>query len=113
MGSSLLGMARLGGEVALEGIDKGAVALEVDGGRTALQETASCVLEIGEGCSPFPQHERSLPNTRSYVKPAFTKNFPFGPANAIVPSRAKRKTICFNARLPAKAGRRSFLPPPT
>ena len=28
-----------------------------------------------------------------------------GPANAMVPSRAKPKTICFNARLPAKAGR--------
>ena len=29
----------------------------------------------------------------------------------MVPSRAKRKTICFNARLPAKAGRR-YVPDP-
>src|SRR5258707_15518753 len=59
-------------EVAVKGIDNGAIALRIDTTLAAGKESACGCLELFEGCSPLPQHANILPNGCSPVKALFT-----------------------------------------
>src|SRR5258708_9760145 len=63
-------------EVAVKGIDNGAIALRIDTTLAAGKESACGCLELFEGCSPLPQHANSLSNICSDVKAQFTKSRP-------------------------------------
>jgi hypothetical protein len=69
VGAGLLSIARLGAKVTIQRVDGASIRDEIYAAALAAsKEFVRGCEPLLEGCSPFPQHEKSLANKRSRVK---------------------------------------------